>query len=111
LREDPDTHDQTWIVGALPFWREDRAEIHPTVEEAFALSGEVLLGERGIMYAGGYFYRPAYVPHGPLISGPGGLWFFRTRGGSLDISYTVPPHGEQVVQSYLAKAPLYAVKP
>jgi hypothetical protein len=111
LREDPVTHDQTFLVGALPFWRENRAEVHPTVEEAFALHGEVLLGERGVMGPGGYFWRPPFVPHGPLLSKTGGLWLFRTKGGGLEIEYSEPPQWEKLIQDYLTATPLFSVRP
>jgi quercetin dioxygenase-like cupin family protein len=108
LRSDPLTHDWTWISAVLPLWRENRAEVHPTVEEAFMLQGDTLLGERGIMIAGCYFWRPPNVPHGPMLSKTGGMWFFRTKGGNLEVTYTNPPRWEQLVNDYLYSGPLFA---
>jgi hypothetical protein len=107
LRSDPETHDWTWISAVLPLWREDRAEVHPTVEEAFMLRGDTLLGERGVMRAGCYFWRPPNVPHGPMLSRSGGMWFFRTQGGGLEVTYTHPPNWEKLVKDYLYSGPLF----
>jgi hypothetical protein len=111
LRADPDRGDQTWLAAVLPLWRENRAEVHPTVEEAFMLQGETLLGKRGVMRGGCYFWRPPNVPHGPMISKTGGIWFFRTKGGSLEVTYTEPPGWEETVRKYLDAGPVFDVAP
>jgi hypothetical protein len=49
LRVDAENGDWTWIAAGPAGWQEDRAEIHPTVEEALMLSGDILLGHRGVM--------------------------------------------------------------
>ncbi|GIL38069.1 DUF4437 domain-containing protein [Roseiterribacter gracilis] len=89
LYVDPTTNDTTWILGTLPLRWAERAEIHPTVEEMYLLSGEVH-GNRGVMRPGAYFWRPANVPHGPYGSLTGNLYFFRTKGGSLKTEYVEP---------------------
>jgi hypothetical protein len=109
LRSDPAKGDQTWLAAVLPFWRENRAEVHPTVEEAFMLQGETLLGKRGIMRAGCYFWRPPNVPHGPMVTKTGGMWFFRTKGGALDVTYTEPPDWQRTVEEYLRSGQLFEI--
>jgi hypothetical protein len=110
LRIDPETKDQTWIAASVPFRRGDRAEVHPTVEEAFMLRGEILLGERGIMREGCYFWRPPNVPHGPLVSKTGSMYFFRTKGGSLETRYITPPDWERTVHEYYSSGPLFPLE-
>jgi hypothetical protein len=87
LREDPVTHDQTWLLAARPLWRGRVQEIHPVVEEMYLLSGD-LITPMGLMRAGAYFWRPPGVPHGPFASKTGNLMFFRTVGGALTTTYT-----------------------
>ena len=50
-REDPHTHDQTWMLSAPPLWRNDVIEIHPVVEEMYLVTGD-LAGDTGLMKAG-----------------------------------------------------------
>jgi hypothetical protein len=61
------------------------------------LRGDILLGHRGAMEPGSYFWRPANVEHGPMFSLNGGTFFFRSKGGNLatcesglNIALTVP---------------------
>jgi hypothetical protein len=69
-------------------WAE-RAEVHPTVEEMYLISGEVH-GNRGVMRPGAYFWRPPSMPHGPYGTRTGNLYLFRTKGGLLSTSYVDP---------------------
>jgi hypothetical protein len=89
LYEDPLTHDTSWILGTMPIRWAERAEVHPTVEELYLLSGEVH-GNRGIMRPGAYFWRPPSVAHGPFGTQTGNLYFFRTKGGNLSTTYVEP---------------------
>jgi hypothetical protein len=107
LRVDEARGDWTWIGAGAPGYLEDRAEIHPTVEEAFVLRGDVLLGERGEMGPGDYFWRPPNVRHGPIYCRSGRLIFFRTKGGGLTTTYEEVPGWREVVAAYRAKEPLY----
>ena len=100
LRVDPSTGDETWLAAVVPEWMESRAEIHPTVEECFMIRGDILLGERGVMGPGSYFWRPPMVRHGPMYSRSGGLFFFRSKGGGLGVDYEDVPGWEQVVNDY-----------
>jgi len=79
LRVDPDTGAGTWLLGVLPQWRESRIEMHPVVEEAFVLQGEMVT-DRGVMTAGCYFWRSPHIPHGPFHTDAGALILFRTDG-------------------------------
>ena len=89
LYTDPVTRDTTWILGTLPMRWAERAEIHPTVEEMYLLSGEVH-GNRGVMRPGAYFWRPPSKPHGPYGTRTGNLYLFRTKGGVLSTDYVDP---------------------
>ena len=82
FREDPYTHDQTWLLAARPLWQGNVIEIHPVVEEMYLVAGD-MAGERGLMKAGAYFWRPPGLRHGPFGSKTGNLMFFRTQGGPL----------------------------
>jgi hypothetical protein len=108
LRVDPDSGDWTWVAGVAPGWQEERAEIHPTVEECLMLRGDVLLGARGVMTAGSYFWRPGMVEHGPMLSRDGGLFFFRTKGGGMDVTHVPVPNWKEMVDEYVAREPYFA---
>jgi len=99
--------DWTWICAGPPGWQEDRAEIHPTVEEALVLRGDVLLGERGGMVAGDYFWRAPNVRHGPMYSRGGNLIFFRTKGGGMDVTWEAVPGWQALVDAYRDVEPFY----
>ena len=100
LRVDPSTGDETWLAAVVPEWMESRAEIHATVEECFMIRGDILLGGRGIMGPGCYFWRPPMVRHGPMYSRTGGLFFFRSKGGRLGVDYEEAAGWEAVVDAY-----------
>jgi hypothetical protein len=86
LFEDPDTGDQTWILGTLGLRWAERAERHPVVEEMFLIAGEVH-GNLGVMRPGAYFWRPPHIAHGPYGSLTGNIYLFRTKGGKLATEY------------------------
>jgi hypothetical protein len=87
LRRDPDNGEETWILGTMPLRSGSRPEKHPVFEETLLLSGE-LIGNLGVMYPGGYFWRPPDVWHGPYGTKSGNLYLFRTKGGPLSTVYT-----------------------
>lgn len=107
LRVDERRGDWTWIGAGAPGYLEDRAEIHPTVEEAFVLRGDVLVGERGEMGPGDYFWRPPNVRHGPIYCRSGRLIFFRTKGGGLSTTYEEVPDWRDIVDRYRSQESLY----
>jgi hypothetical protein len=47
LRVDPETGEWTWLAGSAPNRVTPRAEVHPTVEEAFLIRGDCLLASTG----------------------------------------------------------------
>lgn len=86
LRRDPHDGEETWVLGTMPLRWGRRREKHPVVEEMYLLSGE-LVGHRGRMHAGAYFWRPPEEWHGPFGSPTGNLMIFRTKGGPLSTVY------------------------
>jgi len=107
LRVDPETGDWTWLAASAPNRVTPRAEIHPTVEEAFLIRGDCLLGGRGEMTAGSYFWRPGMVRHGPIATRKGTFFFFRTKGGGLETTYEEVPGWEEDVRAYRAAEPYF----
>lgn len=87
LRRDPHDGEETWVLGTMPLRWGHRPEKHPVVEEMYLLSGE-LVGHRGKMHGGAYFWRPPEEWHGPFGSPTGNLMIFRTKGGPLSTVYT-----------------------
>ncbi len=80
----------TWVLGLVPMWIEGNFYAgHPTTEEAYVISGDVLghwsmsddpFNRRyAAMYKDGYYWRPAHVPHGPFWTENGALLLFRTN--------------------------------
>jgi Domain of unknown function (DUF4437) len=86
LYQDPVSRDTTWLLGTLPLRWGEQAEVHPTIEEMYLISGETH-GNRGVMRPGAYFWRPPGIPHGPYGTLTGNLYLFRTRGGALSTRY------------------------
>lgn len=109
LRIDGQTGDRSWIAASCPRKQEHRAEVHPTVEECLMLRGDCLLGTRGEMGPGAYFWRPPYVEHGPLCTRNGAMYFFRTKGGDFDTTYKQVPGWEEMVEEYFAREPYMGV--
>jgi len=104
LRVDPQLGERSWIAGATPGWLGFRGEIHPTVEEGFLLQGDCLLANSGPMVAGDYFWRPGAVHHGPFATRAGMLYYFRTKGGDLEVTWDDPPDwGERARRYYDAE--------
>ncbi|MBT4741078.1 MAG: DUF4437 domain-containing protein [Rhodospirillaceae bacterium] len=85
LRDDETKGEKTMILncGAQSHpdgWKE-AALSHPCVEEMYLLSGDIA-GERGVMHAGSYFWRPAGIWHGPFGSRNGNLCVIRFMDGN-----------------------------
>ena len=107
LRVDEETGDWTWLAAGAPNRVTPLAEIHSTVEEAFLIRGDCLVGERGEMTPSAYFWRPGLVEHGPMASRNGTLFFFRTKQGGLDLDTVDVPGWEEQVRAYRARQPYY----
>ena len=89
LREDPDNQEQTWLLGAVANWGGGAVEVHPVVEEMYLVSGEIV-GERGSMRGGAYFWRPPGLRHGPFATRQPSVHFFRSKGGPLSTVFEEP---------------------
>jgi hypothetical protein len=100
LRTDPEVGDRSWVAGAAAGWLGFKAEIHPTVEEAFLIRGDCLLGNSGAMRAGDYFWRPSGVYHGPFATREGMLFFFRTKGGDMAVEFFDVPDWDERAHGY-----------
>jgi hypothetical protein len=84
LRHVPATGEKTLLlsVGAQVHpqgWHEARLA-HDCVEEMYLLGGDII-GERGTMYEGAYFWRPPGQWHGPFGSRRGSLSLIRFLDG------------------------------
>ena len=64
-------HPQQWHEAQLR---------HDCVEEMYLLGGDII-GERGVMYEGAYFWRPGGKWHGPFGSRRGSLSIIRFAEG------------------------------
>lgn len=84
LRHDAATGAKTLLLstGAQTHprgWREAQL-LHHCVEEMYLLGGDII-GERGVMYEGAYFWRPPGIWHGPFGSRRGSLALIRFAEG------------------------------
>ena len=84
LRHVPSTGEKTILLSmgaqAHPVdWREAQLS-HECVEEMYLLGGDII-GERGTMYEGAYFWRPPGEWHGPFGSRRGSLSLIRFADG------------------------------
>jgi hypothetical protein len=90
-----DTSGTVFLAGMLPGYQAPLQETHPVYEESFKIAGDLLLGRRGVVTAGGYFFRSPGTWHGPLYTRTGNLSIIRKNGlGSTD--YRTPPPGEDL---------------
>lgn len=64
-----------YLAAMMPGWRSPQEESHPVYEESYKVYGDVLMGSRGVMRQGSYFFRSPDVFHGPLYS----------RGGTMSV--------------------------
>lgn len=82
-----------FVVAMLPGWRSPLEESHPVYEESFKVHGDLLLGRRGVVGPGGYFFRPPGSWHGPLYSRTGNMSLIRKDAfGSTDYRRPVAGH-------------------
>jgi hypothetical protein len=84
LRHDPQSGEKTLLLstGAQTHprdWREAQL-LHDCAEEMYLLGGDIV-GERGTMYEGAYFWRPPGRWHGPFGSRRGSLSLIRFAEG------------------------------
>jgi hypothetical protein len=81
-----------YLAAMMPGWKSALEESHPVYEESFKVFGDVLMGSRGVIREGGYFYRSPDVFHGPLYSRGGTMSFIRSDGPTTT-EYREPPAG------------------
>lgn len=60
--EDPESGATTTFVKAD--WDDPRQKHHDCAEEVYVVDGAIRLGERGVLQAGDYVWRPPYIRHG-----------------------------------------------
>jgi Domain of unknown function (DUF4437) len=82
-----------YLAAMMPGWKCELEESHPVYEESFKVYGDVLMGARGVIRAGGYFFRSPHVFHGPLYSRGGTMSFIRSDGPT-STEYREPPAEE-----------------
>jgi hypothetical protein len=106
LHTDPETGDNTWLSGVVPGWRAEQVERHPTVEEVFALRGDMFLGPPGEMTAGCYFWRPPLIKHGPMVTRNGFFAFSRSHEGALEVEWWDEEGAPEMLDAHLAREPV-----
>jgi hypothetical protein len=67
-----------YLAAMMPGWCSEQEESHPVYEESYKVYGDVLMGSRGVMQPGSYFFRSPNVFHGPLYSRGGTMSFIRS---------------------------------
>lgn len=108
LYADPDTGERTWLIGMMPYWSSNKAEVHPVCEEEFAILGDICF-PMGVMRDGGYFWRPPGIQHGPFATWGGALHLCRCKGGPFATAWVdtdgpnwTPTHAPILPEPYAA---------
>ena len=109
LRVDPDTGTRTHLAGLMPGWFQEGVEVHPVREESLIISGDVNIatvnGKPGYtLSVGGFYSRPAGIPHGPLSSKNGNVGIVHCEG-LLGIDYHTDPKAEAMIMAHLKGYP------
>lgn len=91
LYANPETGERTFLSMILPHSEPPNLkgpqELHPTVEEAYVVSGS-LTGPHGTMTPGAYFWRPPGIAHGPFGTRWGCVALIRFLGGKHENIWT-----------------------
>lgn len=74
-----DERGVAFLSAKLPGWRSGQEECHPQAEESFRISGDLLVGARGVTTAGSYFFHRPGSWHGPLYTRGGTTAFVRAE--------------------------------
>lgn len=90
LRHDEETGERVFLCACVRRYDYPLIEYHDCHEEAYQVSGEMRLGNSGLMRPGSYFWRPPYVSHGPFSS-RNGMVAFMTVDGPLVNHYVDDP--------------------
>jgi hypothetical protein len=109
LRQDPDTGTSTHLAGLMPGWYMEGVEVHPVREESLIISGDVNIAEVSgkpgyTVTVGGYYSRPAGIPHGPLTSKNGNVGLVHSDG-LLGIDYQDNPNATNLIMKHLKNYP------
>lgn len=81
LHFDPTTQQRTTLLAGPPGWDSRLHEFHPCAEEAFCLAGDIEMDHLeppDLMQQDDYFWRPAFLSHGPMRTRTGFLLVVRT---------------------------------
>jgi len=73
LRHVEATGEMTALCSTVPHYDYPMLEFHDCIEEIFLIEGDIWLGNSGLMTAGSYLWRPAFITHGPFFSRTGAL--------------------------------------
>jgi hypothetical protein len=90
LKTDPATGELTWLVAIRGGWQMSQMETHSCIEEEFTLSGD-MVGPKGTMRPGAYFWRPAGIQHGPFATATGTIHLVRSIGGEYKTDLVEKP--------------------
>ena len=71
LRFEADTGERLFLCALVPHYDYPLIEYHDCAEESYVIRGDVRMGTSGLMVAGSYFWRPAYITHGPFFTTDG----------------------------------------
>ncbi len=80
LRVDDKTQALSFMYCMVPGFWQDNISYHDVAEECYHVWGTSWMMQFGYLPTGGYFWRPAFINHGPFASEHGILGFGRTDG-------------------------------
>lgn len=80
LRIDDETQALSFLYCMTPGFWQDNISYHDVAEECYHVWGTSWMMQFGDLPTGGYFWRPAFINHGPFASERGILGFGRTDG-------------------------------
>jgi Domain of unknown function (DUF4437) len=78
LRFDPKTFAMSFLYNMIPGFWQDNISYHDCCEEGYHIWGTSWIMQFGDLPAGGYFWRPPYISHGPFACEYGCIAFGRT---------------------------------
>ena len=109
FRTDPETGVSTYFAGMMPGWYQEGIEIHPVREESLVISGDVNIatvngGPGYTCRVGGFYSRPAGIPHGPISTKNGNVGIIHSSG-LLGIDYQNEPKSKEMIFGHFLKHP------
>jgi hypothetical protein len=101
LRRDGASGAETFLLGFVPLWRDERIVATSSNHEIYLLSGDCVVNGRSLARSGAYCCRPAGTRFGPSGSLTPSVFLVRTEGGpyrltevsraSLDLAHLATP--------------------